>query len=1231
MSFWVLIKGNLPIIAWCRAFLQLINLTRARRPPVGIPFLAAVNSFRRGRRDDFKTSAASKMGYDALKQMDHDQDHHEHQDRFEDYDGSTTSASPFQPRPCESTPLSMGLFLENNRENNTNENQQESTGFSHLVNSIASRARSTKATASYDMVEGFDDCEERDSPGPSAAKHQGSSPTESFVISTRPRPSRPRLNAPATTAEEVKSNTGLSPRSISREPIVRTASGRSLVLRHPTPDLQVLQGAYTGNIQHLERTAERLSMTSSIDDAIRELHSEQKRNDSRRSSLSNRSNRLSDSHLDQMPSVTRQFSNSSIMETNNLARSGGYSPAGFMMSPKGSFTTGGRGRSASKSSRFGSRPEPELEGRPLDSFVSLPMPESTSPFLSRSASIDEQEPSETKVQSHNFDEPSSNSVSAAQPSEAFATHQISLSPEDDSVKDFSKHVQHLFDKGSNTPTQPAVDILDGNAKMEGPNPEPSAEERPATSASTTTFDQAQLMFQDFDGVHSAPQPIAEDGESENSQRRVTSGDQQYVAGSDMNSQRRLSSGNRLSMARPQSYADPSTGQQMVYYPAPVPMMLNLPQKLSKMPSSMARNKRRTQVLSSIPQAARQSAIWLPDVLETEDEPDLPENDEAQQLEYVPQHQRMSMGGRRLTQDIQHLPPQLRANAFFELQGPSQVVELKEQSAVATLDSILDASAHAPVSAFTDHAFAGHLGAEVYGRANIRNSKSSTQLLQVEPTPKKRTSSFNLLRGRRASSSDLLESENEKKRANTISDIRAGKIIRDPLEDEEEDTSAMAASDAGDLQDEREEEEELYRGAPTTLLAELQLRKQQAKMRTRPVASAYPNGIRSTLLELDAVAQVEQKSRKQKRIHLAWEDPDQAVEDDSGDDEDVPLALLYAKKSQVQEPNRPLGLMERRDMEDNEPLSRRRERLQGKPPMMPRASTMMNLAATPPEEEGETLAQRVRRLKESGDTATGLPSARPVSGDFAAEMMSQFGGDLTDPKGKGKGIPTSPAPEEEETLGQRRKRLQAEREARALEVGNPGEAQERPKMQTRRSMADILSAHPATGASRVPSYGKEPSSNGLLGLHEKQKQQRASTMFNLDAPQLPSRQANAGGFKAGMYNDGQGGIIPPAQPQMQRQSGYNMFASPTAGFHQQQFPQPSLGMGYNAFGGNQMMMPFANPYAMGGYGNGMQMNGMNMGYMQPNPMAGMNMMQMGVQPLNQGQIDMVERWRQSVMQ
>lgn len=379
--------------------------------------------------------------------------------------------------------------------------------------------------------------------------------------------------------------------------------------------------------------------------------------------------------------------------------------------------------------------------------------------------------------------------------------------------------------------------------------------------------------------------------------------------------------------------------------------------------------------------------------------------------------------------------------------------------------------------------------------------------------------------------------------------------------------------------------------------------------------------------MDAVAQVEQKSRKQKRINLAWEDPAvQAQDDGEGSDEDVPLAMLYAKKSR--DMSRPMGLMERRDMEDNEPLSQRRNRLQGRP-LAPRAATMMNLSGPDPtEEEGETLAERVGRLKEGGNEG-GLPATRPVSGDFASEMMSQFGGDVLNPKDKGKGreISSSPPPEEEETLGQRRKRLQAEREARAKEVGTLGEAPQRPGMKTRRSMADLLQAHPSAGADRAINYQKPV--GGLLGMHEKNNARRSSTMLNLSSPNLSGAQAQrapSSGFKAGQFNDGKGGIVPPPQ---QQQIPFNMYGGNAL------FPQPSLGNinGFNQNGFNsQMMMPFANPYAMPmgmGYNPNAMSIPMPMGY-NPNLAMGMQMGQ-GMQPLNQGQLDMVERWRQSVMQ
>ncbi|KAH8670193.1 hypothetical protein BGZ60DRAFT_430658 [Tricladium varicosporioides] len=1105
------------------------------------------------------------MAYGPVQQGDHDHDL-----------DSVTSGSPSQlASPVFAPPLSasLGLFLDDHN-TSQEENTSPSTsinGLAHMVQSITSR--STNLSGSYDLLENDDFADDASSSPALIEKHQGSPPS---VPLHKPQPKRPSA---ATAADKILSS------SIPSEPIVRTRSGRKAALRHPTPDLQVLTGAYSGNIEHLERTAERLSMTSSIDNAIKELHDEQKRSDSRRASVTTGV---------EMAAISRQVSNaSSIVEVNSAARAGGYSPAGFMMSPKGSFTnTSTRLRSASKSSKFGSRPEPELEGRPLDSFVNM-----------------------TSTMSTHAQETRSGTESIAEQ-----------------------------DEESSTLTRPAAEQT--NAEWAQQQFQFPGDDRQMTMASTrSSFDHGQ-MFEGFDGVHNdepvqrPPETMVEDAVGE----REVSGDEVNTAESSNFNHQRIPSGNRLSMARPQSYADPNTGQQMVYYPAPVPMMLNLPQKLSKQPSSMARNKRRSQVMSGIPAAARQSAIWLPDVLE--DEADLAEDEGVQDQEYIPQHQRTTMGGRRNTQDLANLPPQLRASAFFDLPSPPQAVELKEHSAVATLDSILDASANAPVSAFTDHLIAGHLGAEVYGRPNPRHSRSSTQLLDMQtPIAKKRTSSFNMLfNGKRKSSADPLDASEEDRRAATMSGLEGGGAVRMPLSDYDEDDvnrdaiplnkpvlgdhsrvpsgNFGAAVDDESEEDEGQLDDEVYHGPPTTLLAELQLRKQQQKQRTRPLVSAYPNGMHSTLLQMDAVAQVEQRSRKQKRVNLAWEDPNNQQQDDGEQsDEDVPLAMLYSKK--VQEVNRPLGLMERRDMEDNEPLSKRRDRLHGgRPAGAPRAQTMMNLAPPEePEEEGETLAQRIRRLKEKGGTVTGLPAARPVSGDFATEMMSQFGdlANKNDVKTKGKEPEVAP---EDETLGQRRKRLQAEQAARSREVS--GEIPVRSGLGQPRSMANILQAHPSARGT-APISQKKPV-GGLLELHDKQKQNRASTLLNLDY-QTPKEvvRNTSGGFKAGMYNDGQGGIIPPPQPP----ANYNMYAYTNA----PQFPQPSLG--YNGFSGQQMMS-FANPYPMqmGYANNGM---GMGMGYM-PNMAMGMNMapnpmMQMGagVQPLNQGQIDMVERWRQSVMQ
>ena len=1053
------------------------------------------------------------MSYNTLPQTDHDEDRR----------------SPNRPDGHVSPPETGNLFLDNSHDSSTSSNNlhsraSSSNGIENLLDSITS----TRTNAKYGLLE--EDDFAIDAPSSPTFVNAVPKPQDNFVHRPLPRQRRPR--SPATS----------KPPSRKGVPLLRSASAHRLALQHPTPDLQTLQGAYVGNIEQLERSAERLSMTSSIEDAIKELHDEQKRSDSRRSSLLESQG---------MAQISRQVSNaSSIVEVNSAARSGGFSPAGFIMSPGGSFSANSsRGRSASKSSKFGTRAEPEFEGRPLDAFVSPTSP--TFPSAARSASLAEASPRLLRTDSI---------------------------PEQD--EESPSHVQPML--------QPTASPI-----MEHEHEVPFEQEK-LRDPSIYTVEQTPSMFEGFDGVH------GEHGEP----RRSFS--EQHSNVSD-DTQRRPSPASRLPLLdRPKSYADPLTGQQMVYYPAPVPMMLNLPQKLSKNPSPMARNKRRTQVMSTVPAAARKSAVWLPDVLDSEHQ-EIDPNDSTQDLEYIPQHQRATMGGRRNTQDLSHMPAHLRANTFFDLPAHEQTVEVKDQSPMATLDSILDASAFAPVNAFTDHAFAGALGAEVYGKEK-RQSKSVTNLLDV---PTKRQSTLaNLLNRRSASSANLLD--NDDRRRSTMPGLTEGthrRPIDSDSEDDDDNGDIIRNSDGEDDDD----QENTYHGPPTTLLAELQLRKQQQKQRTRPLTTAFPNGVHSTLLELDAVAQVEAKTRKGKRVNLAWEDPTlDEVAAAENDDDDVPLGLLYSKHTE--DLNRPLGLMERREIEDNEPLSARRSRLLGVAPLKQgmRSSTMMNLATHVDDNDDEPLAQRIARMKGAHQSSANLPNARPVSGDFASEMMSQLGAE-----GLIKELPVhtgTPVGEEEETLGQRKKRLQAERDARATEVGQNLQPENmRPGLRQRHSMANILHAHPAAGSSeRLLSYQKP--SSGLLHLHEQEKNKRASTMIGLNTQQQQRPQQR----------------VVSGMSQQPRIASYN---SQFMGGSVPQFAQPTINNAYgipmnysygNGMYPQQQQMMFNNPYAMQPGYNMMDYGG-NVGYM--------NGMAMGMNaPMHSPQqVDMVERWRQGIRQ
>ncbi|OBT63721.1 hypothetical protein VE03_06195 [Pseudogymnoascus sp. 23342-1-I1] len=904
--------------------------------------------------------------------------------------------------------------------------------------------------------------------------------------------------------------------SLLHEPVVRRASTRGVRVRHPTPGLQTLQGAYTANVVQLERSAEKLSMTSSIEDSIRNAYDEVKKSDSRMNSLRQSSlmNLVTDIPYEarstqitsavevasptsfvsptHITSLTRETNSShsttstSILDVNNAARSGGYSPGGAVI-------LGARPRADSKSSKtskYGTRPEPEMEGRPLSEFV----PSRNNSYLS------------------------SRNVSRA-PS-------IAENEEEEEAEEAVRRPLAIRNLSADD-----IDIDEEKTDL-GLN-------KTVPDDSQSEMERAQELFDDFDGQHYAnmaappappPPPPAPEA----------------VPRPEME-KRRDSSANTLSMARPKSYADPLTGQQMVFYPAPVPSMLMLPQKLSNRPSPAKREKRRTQALSTLPPIALQSAPWLQDVVEGETEQPQQVPDEVLDAEYLAQHHKQKVGGRRSTQDMLHMPEHLRANEYFEQPQPHQVVEIKGQSAVATLDNILDASAYAPVGAFTDHAYAGRLGAEVYGNQDPRSTRTKSTLLAPEP-PKKRASSFFGLglggsdkkdRGRSSTVTSILGLDKTPSYTAVAEDSHSPRLPDSPTGGDEFDAPPSPRE---------RDHEDMYSGAPTTLLAELQLRKQQAKSRTQHPPQLA--GSRSTLLELDAVALVESKARQQKRVTLAWQDPHPSIAAAEEEDDDVPLGVLFPGQAlqQLDRASRPMGLMERRELEDNEPLSQRRERLLGR---------------------GGLQREPLRRLTpepghgtpEPVEDANPLPNARPVSGAFSLELLHQFG----DPAATA----AAPEEEEEETLGQRRRRLLAEREAAAAQGARPAPKQ-------RRSMADILSAHPAGRGGEYPH----------LAEHLQQQQQK----------QQHHQQQQRGAQRQSVFG------APPMYPEM--------------GMNYQNQVNGGVGSGMT---GREMVEQMkairARQAQQGGWGGGQMWGGVPQG--------------MGAQP-QQGGVDMVERWRRSVM-
>ncbi|KAB5585255.1 hypothetical protein GE09DRAFT_1166164 [Coniochaeta sp. 2T2.1] len=1183
---------------------------------------------------------------------------------------------------------------------------------------------------------------------------------------------------------------------VSRTPSVRTVSSASAGAAnfHLSPNPNQRAGSCSGSVATLEATAEQFTSTSSIDDAIRQAHDELKRSDSRRSSILRASSGRTEPENEtsalqtlqsQLAALSRQ---NSIVGTNSAARHGGYSPAAYVMSPTNSISNAStRYRSVSKASSLG---VPSVSGIGImDNFdlSEASNAERFPSFLSRNG------PGKSSIRSV-----VSSKLSLVDIAEQEAPMALTLdaldeadraaeageeSEDEDTIRALAhQHVEEepLQDADAEDMETPQAEVMKpmlDNDFLEFSAPAPlqlhqpeyndhyqdQAQEplRPPSAGSGTTYE--RNAFGDFDGVHCDPDtadfPAPPDHEPPPPPQPQPQ------------PQPRKRDSRPLSAfpPRPQSYFDMQTGQQMLYYPARVPAMLNLPPKLAKN-RRPDRQKVRSQVLSVMPLEARSSRVWLPDPVAERDAPlmsgavggNLPPSEPSparstfipnsehggsqsgsfhepstqegsaalspgQQTREIKKPQKLADKRKSRMPGTEELPPHLRASVFFDLPEEAPKIVVKDHSAIATLDSILDASASAPVSAFTDHAFAGQLGSEIYGlekkkkyrKSNadfgIVEKRSSSSLgagLHAQDTNSKKRGSFLSLLAHTRKSSENLRADRKNgdglpspggegsSRDGNSPNVDQGPFspsLMDPDSDEEPDKEAKEDEDEDEESESEEDLEALYQGRPTTLLAELQIRKQRNKLRTRPVHKVYPNGLHSTLLELDTVAEVERSMRKGKKVNLAWEDPSanpDLMEEE--DDEEVPLAMLAAARAAaaakgvnkstldvstiMDEVNRPLGLMERRELEENEPLSRRRDRIQGRAPRetlnletMHKRMTQLSLVhggaaglksqsrlalplhspaaygsgasirsapapespADPEEVEGETLAQRRQRLQ-GGDGAL-LPTARPVSGAFSLELLEQFGEPSPSTSQPPQASPLTPINDQqgEETLGQRRRRLQAEREARKREMTT----QQQPNRLSRRmSMADILTAHPLEPAQGViDPREQERLRQQAIALQKRQAYDaKLAAIRNSMPQQLPQPSVGAfhGGYMGGQFNDGlAGGLGTPGRslaygrPTVQRGStmpvGYGGMDSVYPQQQQQmpmQMPQQGYGYGYapartmtgvdGPYGDGGMRQSSYHPHGPG-YGGGAAVA------------AGVPMAP-PVQP-----VDMVEQWRRSI--
>jgi hypothetical protein len=226
------------------------------------------------------------------------------------------------------------------------------------------------------------------------------------------------------------------------------------------------------------------------------------------------------------------------------------------------------------------------------------------------------------------------------------------------------------------------------------------------------------------------------------------------------------------------------------------------------------------------------------------------------------------------------------------------------------------------------------------------------------------------------------------------------------------------------------------------------------------------------------------------------------------------------------------------------------------------------------------------------------------------LLEQFGGDEDKAQqGSAKGKEPPSGEQEEETLGQRRRRLQAEREAREQEMASKTDR----RLSRRMSMADILTAHPLEPAQGVidPREQERLRLEAVAAQKQRDRDARMAAVRSQMPQMLPPPNVGAfnGGYMGGQFNDGLAGGLGISG----RSLAYDRASAVP--------PLQRMSTLPAAYGGNA---PLSTPV----YGAAMTMTGVDGPYgMGPNAYGGG--FNFGGMPPTQVQLDMVERWRQSI--